>query len=61
MICDWHYERVPIQPPPHFAMKGFDVATRRRKRRLLWVNKQMMIDLRANATPENEITLCRNG
>ncbi|WP_341227802.1 family 20 glycosylhydrolase [uncultured Arcticibacterium sp.] len=52
MICDWHYERVD-PTAVMFAMKGFDVATSPwRKTDLAIKQKEMMTELRANATPE---------
>ena len=52
MICDWHYER-PDPTAVYFAMKGFDVATSPwRKTPIALQQKQMMLDLRAHATPE---------
>lgn len=52
MICDWHYER-PDPTAVYFAMKGFDVATSPwKKTPLALQQKQMMLDLRANSTPE---------
>ena len=52
MICDWHYER-PDPTAVYFAMKGFDVATSPwRNTPIALQQKQMMLDLRAHATPE---------
>lgn len=52
MICDWHYERAD-PTAVYFAMKGFDVATSPwRKTPLALQQKQLMTDLRENATTE---------
>lgn len=52
MICDWHYERVD-PTAVYFAMKGFDVATSPwRTTEMALQQKQLMKDLRANATQE---------
>ncbi len=52
MICDWHYER-PDPTAVYFAMKGFDVATSPwRNTPVALQQKQMMLDLRENSTPE---------
>lgn len=52
IICDWHYER-PDPTAAYFAMKGFDVATSPwRNTPIALQQKQMMLDLRENATPQ---------